>query len=861
MLLSRLFAALAGFGRRHAARVVLAGLLLGLLAGWVGATRLGITTDTDALFSPSLPWRQREIAWEKAFPQFDDLIVAVIDASVPEEAEATAAGLADALRRDTAHFAEVRRPDASPYFDREGLLFLDGKALGALMDRTIDAQPFLGQLVADPSARGLFGALGLIAMGVGRGEADLAGFAPALRGFHAALAAAVAGHPAPLSWQRLLGGDASDLAGPYRFVLARVRPDYGALQPGGAATAAMRAAIAGLEFVRAGGAHVRLTGGVVLADEEFGTIAQGMLAGTVGSIVLIGLWLLLALRSWRLIVPVLATLLLGLAFTVAFAALAVGTLNLVSIAFAILFVGIAVDFAIQIAVRFRQALFQEREMPLALVLTGFDVGPEVLVAAAAAASGFFAFVPTSFAGVAELGLIAGVGMLIALACTALFLPAAIALLRPRPERAAVGFAWGEAVEARLVAARRPVLAAFALLALAGAALAPRLVFDSDPLHTKNPATEAMRTLADLLANPLTDPYSADVLAPSLAAADALAAKLRTLPLAGGVLTLSSLVPADQPAKLAILADAENVLGATLTPPTPAAPVTAADLRLAAATARHQLDAVLEKLPPDDPLRAIDADLRALAAAPDATLLAANAALVRFLPLQLERLRQALSARPVTAADVPPAIARDWLLPDGRARVQVLGTAAARDSTGLRALVAQVRTLAPEATGTAVGIVESADTIVGAFRAAAIYALLAIAAILALVLRRALDVALVLAPLLLSAALTVLVVVGSGFALNFANVIALPLLFGVGVSFNVYFVMNWRAGADRFLRTSTARAILFSALTTGTAFGSLALSRHPGTASMGALLLISLGCTLVATLLFLPTLLRAIGPAR
>ena len=861
MRLARLFAALVGFGRRHAARVVLAGVLLAVLATWLGAERLGITTDTSALFSAAMPWRQREIAWDAAFPQSKDLIVAVVDADTPEAADQTAADLTAALARDQAHIRAVRRPDASTYFDRNGLLFLSPKALGELLDRTIDAQPFLGQLVADPSARGLFAALGLIAMGVEHGQGNLAGFAPALRGFHAALAAAASGRPVPLSWQRLLGGAAVDQAGPYRFVLAQIRPDFGALQPGGAATEAVRAAISQLEFVRAGVAHVRLTGDVVLSDEEFGTIAQGMVAGTLASVALIALWLTLALRSWRLIVPVLATLLLGLSLTVAFAALAVGRLNLVSVAFAILFVGIAVDFGIQIAVRFRQALFQEREVPLALVLTGFDVGPEVMVAAVAAACGFFAFVPTSFAGVAELGLIAGTGMIFALLCTVLFLPAAITLLRPRPEAVPVGIARGEMLEAWLVRARRPVLGGFALLAVAGVALVPSLRFDSDPLHTKDPTTEAMRTLADLLASPLTDPYSAEILAPSLAAADTLAAKLRALPLADQVLTLSSFVPEDQPAKLALLADAASVLAATLTPPTPAAPVTAADLRLAATTALKQLDAALPKLGPEDSLRAIATDLRALAAAPDATLLAANAALVRFLPPQLDRLRAALDARPVTVADIPPEIASDWRLPDGRARVQVLGTPATRDSAGLHALVAQVRTVAPDATGTAVGIVESADTIVGAFRAAAIYAVLAIAAILALTLRRALDVALVLAPLLLSALLTVVVSVAVGLSLNFANVIALPLLFGVGVSFNVYFVMNWRAGADRFLRTSTARAIVFSALTTATAFGSLALSGHPGTASMGVLLLISLGCTLVATLLFLPTLLRALGPAR
>jgi hypothetical protein len=249
-------------------------------------------------------------------------------------------------------------------------------------------------------------------------------------------------------------------------------------------------------------------------------------------------------------------------------------------------------------------------------------------------------------------------------------------------------------------------------------------------------------------------------------------------------------------------------------------------------------------------------LRRLVVAPDATLLAADAALTRFLPQQLGRLRTALDARPVTVADLPPALVRDWQLPDGRARVQVTARTA-HDSGFLRDFVADIRTVAPNAGGAVVTIVESADTIVGAFRTAALLALAAITVILGLVLRRKLDVALVMAPLLLSALMTVAIAALLPLPLNYANIIALPLLLGVGVSFNIYFVMNWRAGGHRFLGTATARAILFSALTTATAFGALALSRHPGTASMGKLLLLSLGCTLVATLLFVPTLLRTL----
>ena len=854
MNVARLLAVLAEYCRRRAALVVLAGLLLGALAGLAAATRLGVTTDTDALFDAALPWRQREVARARAFPQFSDLLVAVVEGATPEEAEATAAALAARLAADTGHFRFARRPDAAPFLQRHGLLYLDEPQLTALLDQTIDAQPFLGQLASDPSARGLFATLALVALGVDRGE-KLDSFRPALQGFAEALGQAAAGTPTPLSWQRLLGGSLADLAGPRRLVLAQARLDHGALEPGGRATAALRAAAATLEHVASGRATVRVTGPVALADEELATVAEGAGIGIVASATLVLFWLVLAVRSWRLIVPIVATLALGLVLTTGFAALAVGALNLISVAFAVLFVGIAVDFAIQFCVRYRERRLSTGDAALAMAATMQTVGPQILLAALATAAGFLAFVPTSFRGVAELGLIAGVGMLVALACTLTFLPAMLTLLRPRGEAVEIGYRWAARAETRLLRMRLPIVAAFALFCAAGAALAPRIAFDSDPLATKNPATEAMTTLRALMDNPLTSPYTADILVASPEAAIALMAKLRALPLAAGVLSLPSLVPADQAAKLPLVADAAGILGATLAPRAAAAPVTPADLRLAIATARTEIERVLDKLPPDDPLRAIAAALATLSAATDDRLMATNAALTRFLPDQLNRLRRALEAGPVTLADIPPDLAADWRLPDGRIRVQVSAKAESRDAAGLHEFVAQVRAVAPQAGGSAVTIVETADTILDAFRTAALGALAVISLLLLALVRRPLDVALVIGALLASALLTVLVIVLLPLKLNFANIIALPLLLGVGVSFNIYFVMNWRAGERRFLGTATARAVLFSALTTATAFGSLAASGHPGTASMGALLLWSLAAAMLVTLVLLPVVLN------
>ncbi|HYZ64924.1 MAG TPA: MMPL family transporter [Acetobacteraceae bacterium] len=844
-----------GCGRHHAL-VLLVALLLAAGSIWLAANRLGVTTDTGNLFSASLPWRQRNMELQKAFPHQQDLLVAVVDGATPEEADQTAAALADALAGDKQHFRMVTRPDASPYLQRNAFLFLDKDTLTSLLNQTIDAQPFLGQLAADPSLRGLLSALSLIAQGVEAGQAELGAFTPALAGFHAALAQAAAGRPEPLSWERLLAGSVADLAGKYRFVLTQPVLNYGELEPGAAATAAIRATAADLEFVRSGRARVRLTGSVALDDEEFSSVANGAVVQLLGSMALVAVLLFIAVRTWRMVVRILITLVLGLLLTTGFAALAVGTLNLVSVAFAVLFTGIAVDFAIQFTVRFREAQMFYPPVVDALTQTGRRAGAQILVAALASMAGFIGFTPTSFVGVAQLGLIAGSGMLIAFFCTITFLPALLAWMPLRSKRMEFGVPLLRRLDPILVRWHRPVVILFVLFAVFGVALLPRLEFDSDPLHTKNPNTEAVRTLYDLMDDPITNPYTIDILTPSLQDAAALGNKIKTLPLVQDVLSLNSFVPEDQDEKLPLIEDAASLLRSTLNPgPAPPRPDAAA-LRASVQKAEQALAQVRGKLPADSPIIAIIGDLGQLAGAPDNLLLATDQALTRFLPMQLDRLRDALEAKKVTAEDVPPEIRRDWVLPDGRAKLQVVPKHIDEDQ--LAEFVSQVEAIAPNAAGAAVTIVGSAQTITDAFRTAALLALAGTAVLLLFAMHHVLDMALVLAPLIISSLLTVVIAVLLPLPLNFANIIALPLLLGVGVSFNVYFVMNWRARRSAPLGSATARAVLFSALTTSTAFGSLALSRHPGTASMGDLLLLSLGCTLLTTMIFLPALLAWLG---
>ena len=862
MRAQRALVAVIDYCRRHAWMVVLTSAALAVLALSYTAGHLGLSSETDRLFAAHLPWRERAAAFKSDFPQFQNLLVAVIDAREPEAAEVTADQLTTALASDRAHFEAVRRPDGSAFFRTEGLLFLDQSKLEAMLDSIIDAQPFLGELAKDMSARGLFAALSLVAAGTEQQRADFEqANRTALLAFHNAIAASLVGDPHPLSWTQLLAGDLADDAGPFKFVLAQPRLDHAQIEPGGAASRAMRKAASQLEFVKSGDARVRITGSVALADEEFSTVAQGAIEGMIASILLITLWLFLAVRSWRLIVPILLTLTLGLALTLGFAAIAVKTLNLVSVGFGILFVGIAVDFAIQFSVRYREMRQTHGNLAIAMAETGRRAGGQILVAAAATAAGFLAFVPTDFRGVAELGLIAGVGMLIAFICTISFLPALISLLRHSSEGTNAGLAWAAPLDNLIRRLRGPLLVIFGALAAVGLILLPHLPFDANPLHTKNATTEAMRTLEDLRESPLANPFTADIITADAASAASISRRLRDQPMVSNVLSINSFVPADQPAKLALIADARNLLRVTLSSRSSAERSTPEEIRIAVRASLGKIESTLPELPNEPAIAALVEDLRRLASAPDAVLRDVDQSLTRFLPMQLDRLRDALEARPVSLETLPPELVRDWLLPDGRARVQVVPKPEARSSEGLAKFVADVTAVAPDASGSAPTVVATSTTIVDAFRTAALAALVTITGILIIALRRIVDAALVLAPLLISALLTITVLVAVPLPLNYANIIVLPLLLGVGVSFNIYFVMNWRAGQSAILASATARAVLFSALTTGTAFGSLALSRHPGTASMGWLLLTSLSFTLLASFVFLPALLVTIGDRR
>jgi hopanoid biosynthesis associated RND transporter like protein HpnN len=861
-LLTSSIVALVDLSRRKALLIALLALAATAGLGAYVATHIRINTDINQLLSDKPAWRQREKQMEAAFPQKVDNLVIVLDGDTAEHAEKAAEALADALRAMPDKFPMVKRPDALPFFRQNGLLFLDKKELGTVLDQITQSQPMLATVASDPSLRGFFGTIGLMVKGTQNGALDRSQIQTPFRAIDATLRGVLSGQDKPLDWEKMMPAATSSVAAQdlRKFILVRPVLDYGALQPGAAATRIIREEAEKLGINPRNGVQLRLTGDVALNDQEFGSVADGAGLATALSGILVMILLFAAMRSWRIVLPIALTLVTGLVASTAFATVAVGSLNLISVAFAVMFIGIAVDFGIQFGVRYRDQHHKEPDHGRAMAKTAATIALPLSMAAASTALGFLSFIPTEYRGVSELGLIAGAGMIIAYFLNLTLLPALLTLMKPRAERAAIGYASLAPLNAYLQKNRKMLLPWVAGVTLVALAVATQLKFDFDPLDLKDPRTESVSTMLDIMRDPNSDAYAAQMLAPSQEAAENLAARLSQLPEVDHVMTLASFIPEDQAKKLTMIQDTLSLLAPTLQM-RPQSPPSDEENLHAIRSASSGLHVVGDKFS-EAQIMADYLDQLVKRYTP-ALLKRAQDDIVGPMRQKVGEISGMLQVKPVTLADIPPELREDWVTSDGQWLVEAFPKRTAsgnpRDLKALDRFVDAVQRVEPDVAGPPISIRESGRTIVSAFVHAGIYGLIAISLLSFAMLRKVRDVALMLAPLIIAGIFTLATITGVGLPLNYANIIALPLLLSLGVSYAIYFVFFWRSGRKDMLQSSMARAILFSAGTVFVAFVSLCFSAHPGTRGMGVLLTIALVYSLACTFLILPLLLGGYRP--
>jgi hopanoid biosynthesis associated RND transporter like protein HpnN len=835
------------------------------------ANNLGINTDTAEMLSETLPFRRSYNAFKSAFPQYDDALLIVIDADTPELAQDASEAIAAQLKTRRELFSTVYFPGGDSFFQKHGLMYLTPAELQDLADNLAQIQPFLGRLTKDQTLRGLFSMLtaGMDAVMEGQ-EIDLT---PILDRIHLAIEASMGQQQYSLSWQELMLGTNLTPDDRRRFILTKPQLDYSKPFPAEGAIKEIRRLANNLHLTEGNGVRVRLTGDAALEYEELLSVAHGAGLAGILALITVGIVLFLGLRSPKMVLATLITMIMGLIWTASFAAAAVGQLNLISVAFAVLYIGLSVDYAIHFCLRYKELIQQAVPPTTALEQTARDIGSSLILCSITTAIGFYAFIPTAFAGVAELGLISGTGMFISLIANLTILPALLSLmvlnpdtLPAKPKR--------KGLAAKLLALpsenSRFIRIAALGVGVGATLLLPYVTFDSNPMNLRDPNSESVVTFEELLAQSKNSPWTLTVLASNRNDAAHFARSLSELKPVDMSLTLEKFVPTDQEEKLAIIDEIELLVGPELSeasnqsPPTAKAQITA--LRDFSATVDKYL-----KTNPTTPLakaagRLQDSLGRFLAglssqnsAIREQTLGNLQTSLLGSLPARLDALATSLEAGEITRDDLPEDLVEHWVSKDNHYRVTVFPRENLNDNAAMRRFVTAVRTVAPDAIGFPVIYLEAGAAVVEAFKQAFVMALIAVTALLLILFRSKSDTLLVLLPLLLAGVLTGAASVVFGIPFNFANVIALPLLLGIGVDSGIHMVHRMRAAppsSGLLLETSTARAVLYSSLTTICSFGNLAVSPHRGMASMGALLTIGIFFTLICTLVVLPALMAS-----
>ncbi|MGR9114641.1 MAG: MMPL family transporter [Gammaproteobacteria bacterium] len=823
-------------------------------------THLGFNTDTTEMLSPELPFHQNRIRFWKTFPQDVKGILVVVDAPSPEVSKITVERLSERLRTERNVIESLYIPGRGTFFDEQALLYLEEHELEQLADTLSETQPLLGKLAQDNSLGGLLEPIGTVIKDP-KTEARF-DLKPVLGLIQKALTEAEAGNNKPVSWQNLLIGEDASFNKTRRFIIVKAKLDYSQIFPAQRALELIRETARTIESENPD-VSIRMTGETALQHEELESVSKGSAISAILSLVLVCGTLFMGLRSVKLMFATFLTLIAGLLLTAGFATLAVGHLNMISIAFAVLYIGLGVDYAIHLCLHYRKFLNLGEPKQDALFSAIKTVGPALTLCAITSAVGFYAYIPTSYSGVSELGVISGTSMFIGLILTLTLLPASLNLMKVSPGRPPVALrahstaprSMPSAWRYRIIRWSALILAVFAALAL------PGVNFDFDPVHLRDANAESVRTYNDLVSDPDTSPLTLTLLESDRTGVQAAVDKIKRLESVDKVITIDQFVPKDQMAKLDVIEQMGYVLG-PLPQKFPEISDNEGQIKAfenfknavnQAVAVRSGTDLESDLIALRDQLEQVDR-LDNPGGGKLQVLKIFEQNLLSGLSSTVSMLQNSLKARAFGRDGIPADLSERWLSSEGIYRIQIFPKQDITQLENLRTFVEDVQALAPNVTDLPVIYLEAGNEVVKAFQQALLTALCAITIVLLMVLRSVRDTVFVLIPLILAAMLTCATSVLIGLPFNFANIIAVPLLFGLGVDSGIHIMHSLRNGTydnNSLASNVTSRGIFFSALTTIFSFSSLAFSAHSGTASMGILLAIGIFFMLFCTLVVLP----------
>ncbi len=841
------------FTERYSTGVVVGIFILTIFSILFIKENLGMSTSTKNMLSEELPWRQLDLEDEKLFPQFLNNILIVIDANTPDQAIDSANEIFSVLNRDSKYINDIYYPSSLPYFQQSAFLFLDLDELQDLADRLAAIQPFLGTLMQDKNLRGLFNMLSDALTAKQDGE-DI-DIKPLLEEINRVFQ----NDDYYISWQKLMNADA-DKEPPYReFIVVQVNDINDDILPGEKVLTQIRSVIKETEAYKEKTINVRLTGGIPLSNEELKSVSKANIQAIVISLILVSIILVVGLGSGWLVISCLITLITGLIVTTAFATLTVGELNLISVAFAVLYIGLGIDFAIHLTLRYREELVKGTNKKDLLKLTTKRIYRSLLLCAVSTAIGFYSFIPTDYQGVAELGWIAGSGMFISIFFTFTLLPALLSLKQNNllsekvSARNNVFLLWLGKFSCQY---SRQILMLTFIVTIIILTQIDRIKFDTNTLNLQDPENESVQTYRDLLGDSNTSPWNSILLKRGKEETTRVIQQLETLPLVDNVIWLEDLLPEGQEEKLFIIDEMNLFMGQLDTSSNPGS-VEENERKKSIIKLTEQLNDYSDPSIQTELHELNNHLLHLLNQNPDNSLLVKlENKMLKNLDGRLDALSYALAAEELELEDIPAEIHDRWLN-NNYYRIQITPRENLNDNIAMKNFVELIQSHDKQVIGSPVIKIEAGKAVVTAFRDAFSYALIAIALLLLFLIKIKTDAAIILVSVLIGAIFTCGFMLLFNMPLNFANIIGLPLLLGIGVDSGIHITDRFRQDGNNnqnIYLTSSSRGVIVSSLTTICSISNLAFSSHQGTASMGILLTTGLASMMISTMIILPAFL-------
>ena len=884
-----------GFVSRRPRLILAIALALSLLSVVYTWKKMEFLTGRDDLMPKNTQFHGDYRAWREEFGDMEEIVV-VIEGTDQERVGRFGEELGARLGKRSDLIREVFFPSGLEFFKKNGLLFMPLEDLQALRDNLLLAKPVLKELAASPSVQTLFTALTgqmeeYLASKPGKTgqEKELAGITFMLESLGSGIGRFAENGTADFSLQEVFfrghDGKESSIARAGRMQILTLLPvrDQGSFVPAERAIALLKKEIASLRSMPDfRGINAGLTGVPVLENEEMATSDRDIKIATALSLALTVVLLLVAFRGVLNVVAAMVSLIVAICLSFGFATLAVGRLNILSIVFAVMLIGIGIEYGIQVVLR-SQEESARGATPLDAIAAGLSRNVwGIVMAAATVAAAFLTFVFTDFKGIAELGIIAGGGVAICVLVTFTVLPALMVLLADRRKAAtADGGKLGGAVRAvrsstgakkvkNIVFGYPKVVIAITLL-LCAASLFPlsRIRFDYNLLNLQAKGLESVKYAYKLMMSKENSGYFAVVTASSAADAAAKSARLEALPTVDHVVSLNSFVPDHQDEKIALLRDLRHEL-ADIRPVPYTEDLQVMELPQVFETFHSTVERLKKRLeqekrpeavPVTKFLGTLDAFFAKLEKNRSTNALGMlrdfQGGMLAELPDKLGLLMASLEPSKIGPSDIPKELVQRFRGKSGKYLLQVAPKEEIFDREPLKAFLDDVRSVDPHATGEPVMVYESMTIMRDAYRGAFIYAFAAIVLIL-LVAFRSLKYAVIgLVPLVVGLLFMVSGMWLMGISFNSANIIVMPLVLGIAVDSGIYLINRYRRegeSAVAVVSSSTGVGVILNTLTIMVSFGALMVAHHQGVFSIGAVMSLGMLACQIAFVIVLPAVL-------